>query len=172
METRLLFQTDAYLRSIEAEVVAINGSATALTATVFYPGGGGQPHDCGQLMAGGQTWRVLKVWREGAIVWHQVQTESPTVGTGIRAELDWDRRYALMRTHTALHILYPGPKPPGPVQRPAGRTYVVSGSRRFSHTAGISGAESATMPPTMAQVVSQSPIPFAVHQSASSKFSM
>lgn len=105
VETRLLYQTDAYVKSFEARVAAIQGSAVALDATAFYPGGGGQPHDLGGLMDRIQRWPVVKVWRDGLILWHQIEGEPPIAGTLIRGELDWDRRYALMRTHTALHIL-------------------------------------------------------------------
>jgi misacylated tRNA(Ala) deacylase len=105
VETRLLYQTDAYVKSFEAGVAAVQGSAVALDATAFYPGGGGQPHDLGGLMDRMQRWPVVKVWRDGMILWHQIEGEPPIAGTLIRGELDWDRRYALMRTHTALHIL-------------------------------------------------------------------
>lgn len=105
METQLLYQTDAYLETFEATVLAIDGPAVALDATAFYPGGGGQPHDLGSLTKGVRKWRVAKVWRDGQTVWHEVEGEPPAVGTPVRGELDWDRRYALMRTHTALHIL-------------------------------------------------------------------
>jgi misacylated tRNA(Ala) deacylase len=105
VETRLLYQTDAYLKSVETRVLAVNGSAIALEATAFYPAGGGQPHDLGRLTGGSGTWRVVKVWREGPTVWHGIEGEPPVAGTAVRGELDWDRRYALMRTHTAFHIL-------------------------------------------------------------------
>jgi misacylated tRNA(Ala) deacylase len=105
VETRLLYQTDAYLRRFEATSVAVKGPAVALSATAFYPGGGGQPHDLGTLARGDQRWRVQKIWREGAILWHET-TGDPLPNAGLfRGELDWDRRYALMRTHTAFHIL-------------------------------------------------------------------
>ena len=105
METRLLYQTDAYLKSVQARVLAVNGSAVALDATVFYPAGGGQAQDLGRLIGDDRTWQVAKVWRESSIVWHGIEGEPLVTGTVIRAELDWDRRYAMMRTHTAFHIL-------------------------------------------------------------------
>lgn len=105
MSTELLYQTDAYSKTFEATVVAINGPAVALDRTAFYPGGGGQPHDLGRLTGDNQTWRVAKVWREGPTIWHGLEGEPPAAGTVVRGELDWDRRYALMRTHTAFHIL-------------------------------------------------------------------
>lgn len=105
METHWLYQTDAYRREMDSAVVDSTTEAVALAATVFYPGGGGQPHDLGILSAGEQQWPVTKVWREGALVWHAVADLPPTAGTPVHGALDWERRYALMRTHTALHIL-------------------------------------------------------------------
>ncbi|HSB72454.1 MAG TPA: alanyl-tRNA editing protein [Candidatus Methylomirabilis sp.] len=105
METRLLYQTDAYLKSVETRVLALNGTAVALESTLFYPAGGGQAHDLGRLTVDAVTWQVVKVWREGPTVWHGIEGEPPPAGTLIRAEVDWDRRHALMRTHTAFHIL-------------------------------------------------------------------
>jgi misacylated tRNA(Ala) deacylase len=105
--TELLFQTDSYLRQFTATVVAINPEegAVALDRTAFYPGGGGQPHDAGQIDASGQTWAVTRVKPQSGQVWHWLAGELPAVGTAITGHLDWKRRYQLMRTHTALHIL-------------------------------------------------------------------
>jgi misacylated tRNA(Ala) deacylase len=100
-----LYHTDAYLRAFDAVVTAVDGSAVALDRTAFYPGGGGQPHDLGTLTSGGQTWPVTRVRKAGADVWHEVEGLPPAVGTVVRGQLDWVRRYQLMRTHTAMHIL-------------------------------------------------------------------
>jgi misacylated tRNA(Ala) deacylase len=105
VETRLLYQTDAYLKEVEARVLSLNGSDVCLDATVFYPGGGGQPHDLGRITGDAGTRQVVKVWREGYSIWHRVEGDPPVVGAVVRGELDWVRRYALMRTHTAFHIL-------------------------------------------------------------------
>ena len=105
METQLLFQTDSYLKAFDAAVLAIDGPSVALDATAFYAGGGGQPHDTGTLTDGARIWPVVNVRRQGALVWHQVEGEPPEVGDSLRGEIDWGRRYALMRTHTALHVL-------------------------------------------------------------------
>ncbi len=79
----------------------------ALDRTAFYPGGGGQPHDTGWLLADGVALAVVRVKREGEHVWHWLAPEVvlPAVGTTVVGRLDWERRYALMRTHTAMHIL-------------------------------------------------------------------
>lgn len=104
MVTEPLFQTDSYLREFDAEIVAVEGNAVSLDRTAFYPGGGGQPPDLGRLVAAGTTFDVTAVRRAGDIVWHEVSRDPPADAPA-RGELDWERRYALMRTHTALHIL-------------------------------------------------------------------
>ncbi len=111
--TEPLYHTDAYLKEFDAIVTAVEGGAVALDRTAFYPGGGGQPNDVGTLIAGGQTWTVTKVRKArpepaeggGAAIWHEVAGEPSPVGTPLRGVIDWDRRYQLMRTHTAMHIL-------------------------------------------------------------------
>ena len=103
--TILLAHTDAYLKEFEAVVVAVHPTenAVALDKTAFYPGGGGQLHDTGWL--GDKP--VTKVKREGEHIWHWLAEHSdlPAVGAAVRGQLDWERRYKLMRTHTAFHIL-------------------------------------------------------------------
>jgi misacylated tRNA(Ala) deacylase len=102
-ETDLLYQRDAYRRTFRASVVAIRGDgrSVALDKTCFYPGGGGQPHDTGTL--GGH--RAVEVRAEDGVVWHSIQDGGLTVGDTVEGEIDWERRHALMRTHTALHVL-------------------------------------------------------------------
>jgi len=105
--TNLLYQTDSYLKEFHATVTAVDPDANAIVfdQTAFYPGGGGQPHDTGQLHFCDQTVAVTKVARRGAQVWHTVEGTVPTVGTVVHGEINWDRRYQLMRTHSALHVL-------------------------------------------------------------------
>ncbi len=107
MKTDLLYQTDSYLREFEAQVVAVDEEQgrVALDRTAFYPGGGGQPYDVGELVAGESTLPVRKVKKEGDVVWHWVEGPLPEVGARVLGRIDWERRYLLMRTHTALHIL-------------------------------------------------------------------
>ncbi len=109
-----IYATDAYARSTEAGIVRLlpaEGSAGALVfldRTVFYPGGGGQPWDFGTLTAAdGRTWRVVAARRVEGQVAHEIEPgiAAPQEGQQVRAEIDWPRRYALMRTHTALHTL-------------------------------------------------------------------
>jgi misacylated tRNA(Ala) deacylase len=104
--TTALYHTDAYLQEFDASITAVDGNKVALDQTAFYPGGGGQPHDVGTLTAAnGETWNVVKVSKQGADVWHELDRAAPPVGTPVRGAIEWGRRYKLMRTHTALHIL-------------------------------------------------------------------
>jgi misacylated tRNA(Ala) deacylase len=105
--TEMIYQTDSYVREFDAAVAAVEGNAVALDRTAFYPGGGGQPHDLGTLTAAGKTFNVTKMRNasRGDAVWHELDSEAPAVGAQVHGVLDWERRYKLMRTHTALHIL-------------------------------------------------------------------
>lgn len=107
--TETLYPSDSYLREFSAQVAAIHPEqhAVALDRTAFYPGGGGQPNDSGWLLVGEAVLPVSKVKRDGEQVWHWLAPEAalPAVGTALIGRLDWERRYALMRTHTAMHIL-------------------------------------------------------------------
>lgn len=104
--TELLYATDGYLQQFSARVVELRDSAVLLDRTAFYPTGGGQPHDTGVLTsADGRSWAVVEVKKLGSDVLHRIEGEPPTVGTLLRGQIDWERRYALMRHHTALHVL-------------------------------------------------------------------
>ncbi len=100
----LLYLTDAYLKEFEATVTAVVDGGVILNQTAFYPGGGGQPCDVGTLSAGGQTWAVTKVKRVNGQVVHFIDGEIG-VKTAVFCKLNWNHRYQLMRTHTAMHIL-------------------------------------------------------------------
>ena len=117
-----LYQVDAYCRRFPATVTAAMGEAVQLDRSAFYPGGGGQPHDRGTVTDGARTWSLTGA-RSGAGepgvpkpakwpaeagppgIWYELDREAPPVGAEVECEVDWERRYALMRTHTALHIL-------------------------------------------------------------------
>jgi len=103
--TGLLYTTDAYLREFDAGVVAYVEGGVILDQTAFYPGGGGQPCDFGTLTAGESVWPVTAARKVDGRVVHTIDGEMPAVGTSVTGHLDWDRRYKLMRTHTAMHIL-------------------------------------------------------------------
>ena len=103
--TDLLYYQDAYVKEFDAVVTAVSPDGIELDRTAFYPGGGGQPSDAGSLRTGGSVWTVEAVRKAEGRVWHRVGADSPGLGEAVQAALDWDRRYALMRTHTAMHIL-------------------------------------------------------------------
>jgi misacylated tRNA(Ala) deacylase len=103
--TELLYLTDSTLREFEARVTDVLDDGVVLDRTAFYPGGGGQPCDLGWLAGDGVRWKVVKVSRMHGRVVHALDREPPSAGTVVAGTLDWDRRYALMRTHTAMHIL-------------------------------------------------------------------
>jgi misacylated tRNA(Ala) deacylase len=104
--TQPLYHTDSYLKEFNAQVVAVEGSRVALDRTAFYATGGGQPNDTGTLSDGTRTWEVTDVRREGEHIWHTLAGEAlPAVGDSVTGRVDWQRRYKLMRTHTALHLL-------------------------------------------------------------------
>ncbi len=101
--TELLYQTDSYLKEFDAVVTAVfpDEKAVVLDRTAFYPGGGGQPNDVGMLAG----LNVAKVRKAGDDVLHIVDGDLPAVGTRVHGVINWGRRYQLMRTHTAMHIL-------------------------------------------------------------------
>ncbi len=107
--TEPLYQHDAYLRDFEATVIAIDSDARTVTLdrTAFYPGGGGQPADTGTIHLADQVWRVEGSRKAGGAVRHVLAGADrlPSVGDRVRGKIDWDARYRLMRTHTALHVL-------------------------------------------------------------------
>ena len=105
METELAYLRDAYVRDRDATVVAVDANRVALDATIFYATGGGQPHDTGTITWDGASVQVTDVRKDGALVWHTVDGDVPPIATKVHLSLDWHRRHALMRTHTALHVL-------------------------------------------------------------------
>jgi misacylated tRNA(Ala) deacylase len=107
MNTDLLYHTDSYLSNFNARVVACHDNAVAFDRTAFYPGGGGQMADQGVLRWDGQEHTVTKLFKDqdGNVIWHQVESALPPVGTPVTGAIDWAFRYRMMRTHTALHIL-------------------------------------------------------------------
>ena len=109
-----LCYTDAYARRVEARVASVDDSGEAplvvLDRTVFYPGGGGQPSDRGLLLraSDGRSWTVRAARKAGGDIVHELEPADggpPDRDDVLTVDLDWDRRFALMRTHTALHAL-------------------------------------------------------------------
>ncbi len=107
MMTELLYQTNSYIKDFTSWITSTNEDEmyVILEKTVFYPGGGGQPCDYGTLTADGKTYNVNRVKSSGGEVRHYLEGEVPAVGVEAACEIDWDRRYKLMRTHSALHVL-------------------------------------------------------------------
>jgi len=99
--TEQMFLDDAYLTAFDATVVAVEGDQIALDRTAFYATSGGQQHDTGTL--NGTV--VTDVSRRDGVVWHTVLGAAPAVGDSVHGVVDWERRHANMRTHTAMHIL-------------------------------------------------------------------
>lgn len=107
--TKLLYQTDSYLKDFTAKVVNVDEAqhAILLDQSAFFPGGGGQPYDQGILRWNDQTIRLIRAKNISGEIWHFLEAEPPLppTGTTVHGELDWERRYQTMRTHTAMHIL-------------------------------------------------------------------
>jgi misacylated tRNA(Ala) deacylase len=103
--TELLFYEDSYLKTFTADVTGASEHGISLDRTVFYPGGGGQPCDFGVFHSGNQTLSVKRVRKVDGEIWHEIDGDPPETGSEVDGELDWERRYQLMRVHTAMHIL-------------------------------------------------------------------
>ncbi len=104
--TKTLYLEDSYLRECDAEVVSItDGKYVVLDQTVFYPKGGGQPWDTGKMVRGAETFKVVYVGKFSGEISHEVDRSGLEVGDKVHCILDWERRYKLMRSHTAAHLL-------------------------------------------------------------------
>jgi misacylated tRNA(Ala) deacylase len=105
--TQQLYARDAYLTTCDATVKSVRDDGVVLDRTVFYARGGGQPGDAGVLRWDGEEARVVDTVKDGADVVHVLaeDVEAPPVGAAVAAEIDWERRHVMMRTHTALHAL-------------------------------------------------------------------
>ncbi len=86
-------------------VTFTEGVEVELDRTIYYPVGGGQPTDQGTLEAGSNTWNVLEVRRKVGKILHKLDREAPSLDSHIIGHIDWNRRYSIMRYHTALHVL-------------------------------------------------------------------
>lgn len=104
---KLIFQEDSYVKEFECKIVKVDEqkNAVVLDKTAFYPGGGGQLCDKGILKVDGKEYIVSKVKKEGQDIYHYIDGELPKLGENAKGKLDWEYRYKLMRTHTAMHIL-------------------------------------------------------------------
>ena len=121
-----------YLREFDATVVAIEGDLVSLDRTAFYPTGGGQPNDTGILVTDGISYDVADVIKVGDDVGHRISSSSlPQPGAKVHGVLDWKRRYAHMRYHTAIHII------DGVVNRDYSDRGLITGSQIYEDRARV-----------------------------------
>lgn len=103
--TELIYMNDCYAKEFDATVAKADGKFIVLDKTAFYPQGGGQPTDTGKLIKDGEEYAVFFAKKKGPDVSHETDKEGLKQGDKVHGVLDWDRRYMLMRMHTAAHIL-------------------------------------------------------------------
>lgn len=105
--TEKIFATDAYATEMQTEIVRtdVEDNRVLTDRSVFYPGGGGQPHDLGHFSIGDDRLEVVRVTQDSDGIWHWLEGGLPSVGTAVTGVIDWERRFSLMRTHTAMHAL-------------------------------------------------------------------
>lgn len=100
-----LYMEDSYLKEFEATVESVDGQNVFLSQTAFYPRGGGVPEDHGKLIVNGKEFLVTNVMKQEGKIAHVIEGEVPQEGMEVKGVLDWERRYRLMRMHTAAHII-------------------------------------------------------------------
>src|SRR5262249_27617239 len=106
--TERLYHTDSYARTCDAKVIDIDGTALALDRTIMYPGGGGQFAEREEVIFGAERMEFAETHKKDGMVWKKVTPagagQMPHIGDMVTCEVDWEFRYRMMRTHTALHI--------------------------------------------------------------------
>ncbi|HIE14711.1 TPA: alanyl-tRNA editing protein [Candidatus Bathyarchaeota archaeon] len=103
--TKALYLEDSYLKECDSKVMSIKDDRfIILDQTIFYPGGGGQPHDTGIIKRGNKVFKVLNVKKQEGEILHEVDKAGLKPGDLVHCIIDWDRRYKLMRSHTAAHV--------------------------------------------------------------------
>ena len=103
--SNLLYLIDSYISKFEAIVMKIHDDGLILDRTAFYPGGGGQPHDTGELIHGNLSTNVASVSRINGEIIHQISDHTLSVGSRVKGVLNWGARYNHMKQHTALHVI-------------------------------------------------------------------
>lgn len=101
--TELLHMKDCYLHEFKATIIRTGDGFVVMDRTAFYPEGGGQESDTGYLEWGGEKIKVIKVEKKGDVI-HRVE-KVPPVGSEVRGHVDWTKRYARMKMHTAQHLV-------------------------------------------------------------------
>jgi len=106
-ETEQLYYKDQYMREFEAKVLkVIESEYVVLDKSCFYPEGGGQPADHGYLAFGGKKAEVVDVQKVGRVIVHKIEDAAvPKEGSTVKGAIDWDKRYSLMKNHTATHLI-------------------------------------------------------------------
>jgi len=104
-KTKRLFYEDAYIREFNATVIGIVDELVVLDNTALYAEGGGQASDQGTITTTNQTYKVTEVSNVDGVIFHKVEPSGLRVGDQVHVTLDWERRIALMRAHTATHII-------------------------------------------------------------------
>jgi len=105
-ETQMLYYEDAYLREFEARVLRVlDNKYVVLEKTAFYPEGGGQPADHGDLRFGKTRSEVVDVQKIGNVIVHVVKGSTPKEGGKVIGSIDWERRNSLMKHHTGTHVI-------------------------------------------------------------------
>lgn len=105
MRTKPLYMYDSYLKEFKTRVVSVDGKNVILSETAFYPTSGGVDHDTGQLIRGNEVFNVVDVIKSNDEIIHIVDREGLKIGDEVIGKIDWERRYRLMRMHTAAHLL-------------------------------------------------------------------
>jgi len=101
-----LFWTDAYMKELDSKITAKTSNIIELDKTIFYPTSGGQPCDTGVISVDGKSYKVIEVKKSGDSVLHVLDSEPDfEVGASVHSKIDWDKRYAHMRYHTATHVV-------------------------------------------------------------------
>jgi misacylated tRNA(Ala) deacylase len=104
-KTRQLFLEDSYLKDLATTVTSTTKTSIELESTIFYPEGGGQPTDTGLLDSPQGTSQIVRVEKQGNRIFHIIEGPIPSRTEEVFLRLDWNRRYAHMRMHTAQHIV-------------------------------------------------------------------
>ena len=103
--TKKLYWENSYMKEFEGTVVNVNGDLVELDQTCFFATGGGEPNDTGKLLADGREFQVIDVSKEGDRILHKADKEGLKSGDKVKGIIDWERRYRLMKMHTASHLL-------------------------------------------------------------------
>ena len=120
MQTELLYLNDSYIREFSANIIKADANQVILDRTAFYPGGGGQPFDTGEMAFNtGKRAKVIEMRKIGDEIVHVLDSEPD--GTSVTARIDWERRYRLMKLHTAIHLL------DGIIRRDFGHGHITGG---------------------------------------------